>query len=275
MFDKIARQARNATLYSIDGMKYLLSSEFAARLEVYAFFWVLALLLFLNVPVFSLCIALILFLILLAIEALNTAIEVVIDRVSPEISDTGKHAKDLGSFSVMCLIAANFIHLIYVLWNVDWSAALMSAREGWGALFISATFLFVSLYFFTYSGLKKLPRFIFTGYVSLYLILAGLYFSDDLLHSDYRLVKIMVFGSICLAILGFTHDLMGKNRLQLSQNIRQFVRRKTRVGLEAAELDSKRSDPRKKSAILYGSLAVLGALLINPFSQDMIRGIIS
>ncbi|WP_424540689.1 diacylglycerol kinase [Sinorhizobium medicae] len=30
-------------------------------------------------------------------EAVNTAIEEIIDRISPEVSDTGKHAKDLGS----------------------------------------------------------------------------------------------------------------------------------------------------------------------------------
>ncbi|WP_307959591.1 diacylglycerol kinase [Sinorhizobium medicae] len=39
----------------------------------------------------------VLLLLLIAMEAVNTAIEEIIDRISPEVSDTGKHAKDLGS----------------------------------------------------------------------------------------------------------------------------------------------------------------------------------
>ncbi|WP_234838132.1 diacylglycerol kinase, partial [Sinorhizobium medicae] len=38
----------------------------------------------------------VLLLLLIAMEAVNTAIEEIID-ISPEVSDTGKHAKDLGS----------------------------------------------------------------------------------------------------------------------------------------------------------------------------------
>ena len=48
-----------------------------------------------------------LFLVLVAVEALNTAIEEIVDRISPETSVTAKHAKDLGSFAVFCLICAN------------------------------------------------------------------------------------------------------------------------------------------------------------------------
>lgn len=51
--------------------------------------------------------AAVLFLVLVAVESLNTAIEEIVDRISPEISTTAKHAKDLGSFAVFCLIAAN------------------------------------------------------------------------------------------------------------------------------------------------------------------------
>jgi diacylglycerol kinase (ATP) len=48
-------------------------------------------------------------------EAVNTAIEEIIDRISPEVSDTGKHAKDLGSLAVFCLILANSLLLLYAL----------------------------------------------------------------------------------------------------------------------------------------------------------------
>lgn len=44
---------------------------------------------------------------LAAVEALNTAIEEIVDRISPEWSSTGLHAKDLGSFAVLCMLAAN------------------------------------------------------------------------------------------------------------------------------------------------------------------------
>ena len=59
--------------------------------------------------------ALILFLLLIATEALNTAIEEIIDRISPEISETGRHAKDLGSLAVFCTIAANGALLLYAV----------------------------------------------------------------------------------------------------------------------------------------------------------------
>ena len=43
------------------------------------------------------------------------AVEELVDRVSPEVSRTGKHAKDLGSFAVFCTIAAAVIYIAYVV----------------------------------------------------------------------------------------------------------------------------------------------------------------
>ncbi|EJJ29587.1 diacylglycerol kinase [Rhizobium sp. CF142] len=57
----------------------------------------------------------VLFLGLFSIEAMNTAVEEVIDRISPEISIVGKHAKDLGSFAVTCMIAACCLYLGFVI----------------------------------------------------------------------------------------------------------------------------------------------------------------
>lgn len=57
----------------------------------------------------------IIFLLMLGVEALNTAIEELVDRVSPEVSRTGKHAKDLGSFAVFCTIAAAALYIGYVV----------------------------------------------------------------------------------------------------------------------------------------------------------------
>ena len=89
--------------YSLAGFRVLMREE-AARLEF-------ALLL---VAIISFFIAgagwlhygglLIIFFALLCVETINTAIELIVDRTSPEISDYGKQTKDLGSFSVFCML---------------------------------------------------------------------------------------------------------------------------------------------------------------------------
>jgi len=62
----------------------------------------------------------VLMLALFAFEAINTAIEEIVDRVSPEWSQTGRHAKDLGSFAVMCMLAANALYALFVLFPLLW-----------------------------------------------------------------------------------------------------------------------------------------------------------
>lgn len=59
---------------------------------------------------------------LLMIEALNTAVEMIVDRTSPEISEYGKQTKDLGSFAVFCSLV---IYCLYAIWVIadaftDW-----------------------------------------------------------------------------------------------------------------------------------------------------------
>ncbi len=75
----------------------------------------LVLLLAVDATLAELMIAVILFLTVFAIEALNTAIEEVIDRISPEISSVGKHAKDLGSFAVLCMLTACGIFMLFTI----------------------------------------------------------------------------------------------------------------------------------------------------------------
>jgi diacylglycerol kinase (ATP) len=52
----------------------------------------------------------------LCVEALNTAIELTVDRVSPEISDYGKQAKDLGSFAVGAVLLVFAGHALWAIW---------------------------------------------------------------------------------------------------------------------------------------------------------------
>ena len=115
MLKKASRQIKNATRYSLAGFKFLIRSELAARMELYTYALAVALYFYLGADWVHFIIGGALLFLILAVEAINTAIEVIIDRISPEISETGKRAKDLGSFAVMCLIFINGIHLCYVL----------------------------------------------------------------------------------------------------------------------------------------------------------------
>lgn len=142
MLIKASRHVANAAKYSAAGFKFLVGSELAARLELYIFILVVSLYAWLGVPWVHFIIAGTLLFLILAIEALNTAVEVIIDRISPEISDTGKYAKDLGSFAVMCLIFINLMHFFYVL-------AIMLAPD-WGvkalAIFVVVFVAIAALY---------------------------------------------------------------------------------------------------------------------------------
>lgn len=173
MILKLYRQTVNATKYSVDGLKFLLSNEFAARVEVYAFCWFLALLFFTKSSVQYLVTGTVLFLILLAVEALNTAIEVIIDKITPEISDTGKRAKDLGSFAVMCLLMSCGIFIIFMVSNAHYPDVVSRMVSPLGQIILAVAFLAFSANFMLRSsmptGLKVLIQ------ISMSVLLIGLY----------------------------------------------------------------------------------------------------
>lgn len=58
---------------------------------------------------------LILSLIVLAVEALNTAVEELVDHLSPGWSEFAKNAKDMGSFAVMCTLVATGLYAAWVV----------------------------------------------------------------------------------------------------------------------------------------------------------------
>lgn len=58
---------------------------------------------------------LILFLGLVAVEALNTAIECLVDHLSPHWQEFARDAKDLGSLATMCMLFAIGIYLAAIL----------------------------------------------------------------------------------------------------------------------------------------------------------------
>jgi diacylglycerol kinase (ATP) len=56
-------------------------------------------------------------LVLVAVEALNTALEVLVDHLSPGWSAFAKDAKDLGSLAVACTIGALLLYVaIVIVW---------------------------------------------------------------------------------------------------------------------------------------------------------------
>ena len=103
-----------ASGYSAAGLRRALG-ESAFRHEVIFFAGALALFFWIGASVAEFLGLTIIFLLMFGVEALNTAIEELVDRVSPEVSQTGKHAKDLGSFAVFCTLVAASLYIGYVV----------------------------------------------------------------------------------------------------------------------------------------------------------------
>lgn len=103
-----------AATYSFGGAKRLIG-ESAFRHELMAIGVIAVLFALVGATFFQYVAMGILFLLMIAFEALNTAIEEIVDRVSPEISDMGRNAKDLGSLACLCLIIANGVYAGYVV----------------------------------------------------------------------------------------------------------------------------------------------------------------
>jgi diacylglycerol kinase (ATP) len=104
----------HAAGYSMSGLIYLLRNEVAARLELLAIIVALLWFFVLGRPVFDYLILLVLGCILLSIEALNTAIEEVVDKISPDRSDFAKAAKNLGSTAVFFMLTAGGLYVAAV-----------------------------------------------------------------------------------------------------------------------------------------------------------------
>ncbi len=103
-----------ASRYSFQGFRRLMG-EAAFRQELLGYCLALVLFAVVGAEVSDYLIFTVLALSLFAIEALNTAIEEVVDRVSPEFSLAARHAKDLGSFAVFCLLVANGLWVLFVV----------------------------------------------------------------------------------------------------------------------------------------------------------------
>ena len=102
-----------AGLYSFAGARRLWC-ETAFRIELCAAVIVLCGLAFLGAATKSIMTFVVLMLALIAVEAMNTAIECIVDYVSPDWSEFARNAKDLGSFAVLCMVLANSFYVTFV-----------------------------------------------------------------------------------------------------------------------------------------------------------------
>ena len=96
--------------YSIGGVRRLWQ-ETAFRHIMLALVICLALLFAIDASVMEFSGLLVLFFALVAVEALNTAIECIVDHLAPNWAEFARDAKDLGSLATMCLLLANGIYL--------------------------------------------------------------------------------------------------------------------------------------------------------------------
>ena len=111
-----------ATLgYSLAGARFLMTQR-AARLQVGMLIVTAVIFALAGVGPLQWAVMGALFLTSLGVEALNTAIELTVDRISPEISDYGKHAKDLGSFAVFCALTVFAVHALWAVLDAAYAA---------------------------------------------------------------------------------------------------------------------------------------------------------
>ncbi|MEW6714700.1 MAG: diacylglycerol kinase [Nitrospirota bacterium] len=110
-----------AFFYSLNGLRHAISNEAAFRQEVFVV--VIALITLLFLPLSLAWKGLLFFATasLLVVELLNSAIESVVDMISPEYNDLAKRAKDLGSAAVLVSI---------VIAAVLWSSAIFIILQG-------------------------------------------------------------------------------------------------------------------------------------------------
>ena len=109
------RHVLAATGYSLAGARVLLVQP-AARLECTMAAVALVLFLACGASLPQTLILLALFAACLCVEALNTGLEMVVDRTSPERSDYARDVKDLGSFAVFCTLAVFNGYAAWTLW---------------------------------------------------------------------------------------------------------------------------------------------------------------
>lgn len=108
------RHTTMAAQYSKGGF-FRLMQETAAQAEVLFYATLLVFYLLIGASPDDYCILTFLFLVTLGLEALNTAIEVLVDHLTTEFADFAREAKDLGSFAVFCGLSMMSLYSLFLL----------------------------------------------------------------------------------------------------------------------------------------------------------------
>jgi diacylglycerol kinase (ATP) len=98
---------------SFNGLRFAVKNEEAFRQEIVLYALLLILLFSLPISLRFKTILLVANTIVLLVELINSAIEAIVDMVSPEYNELAKHAKDLGSAAVLISLI-----LAIILWGL-------------------------------------------------------------------------------------------------------------------------------------------------------------
>jgi len=104
--------------YALAGFQNMLKKETSFQIQFFTFVLFSVCLVFINFSYLSKLILFISMIFLLAGEAINSAIERIVDLVSPDHHELAKQAKDIGAFIVLLFFIINCcIWLTTLLWE--------------------------------------------------------------------------------------------------------------------------------------------------------------
>jgi len=108
----------HAFLYSLSGLRIAFKNETAFRQELFAFVILTIIAIILPVSSTMKILLIVSIISVMIVELLNSAIETIVNKISPEYSDSAKQAKDMSSSAVFLAIVCATIIWIYVLIKV-------------------------------------------------------------------------------------------------------------------------------------------------------------
>ena len=111
------RRLFNATIYSVQGLRFAWVNEAAFRQEVTAAIVLIPLALWLDVTSVERILLLASVISVMVVELLNTAVEAAIDRIGSEKHELSGRAKDLGSAAVLLTMLMTAFCWASILWD--------------------------------------------------------------------------------------------------------------------------------------------------------------
>lgn len=108
----------HAFLYSLSGLKYAFRDEIAFRQELLLFGVLTVVVFFLPISSLYKIFLILCNVTVLVVELINSAIEAIVDYISPEYSEIGKKAKDMGSSAVFITLLSVILVWLYTFLSV-------------------------------------------------------------------------------------------------------------------------------------------------------------